>query len=88
MGNWKIPTLRQIDLLKKQSAKEVFVKLAYAIGYDKPIQASAVIDGEIVPFLKGYDLSPNGIIDLLDLKKPNFSKTAEWGHMGNNFKWL
>jgi len=77
-----------VDLLKKQSAKEVFVKLAYAIGYDKPIQASAVIDGEIVPFLKGYDLSPNGIIDLLDLKKPNFSKTAEWGHMGNNFKWL
>ena len=77
-----------VDLLKKHRAKEVFVQLAYAIGYNKPIQASAIIDGEIIPFLNGYDLSPKAIIEFLDLKKPIFAKTAEWGHMGNNFKWL
>ena len=34
-----------------------------------------------------YDLTPKGIIDFLELKKPQFQKTAEWGHMGNGFKW-
>lgn len=65
---------------------ETFVTLAYAIGYDQPLQATAICDGKIIP-IKGYDLTPKGIIKFLDLKKPNFSKTAEWGHMGNNFNW-
>jgi S-adenosylmethionine synthetase len=75
-----------VDLLEDRTASEVSVQLAYAIGYDKPIQASALIDGQH-EFVKGYDLTPKGIIDFLELKDPNFSKTAEWGHMGNNFKW-
>jgi S-adenosylmethionine synthetase len=66
---------------------ETFVTLAYAIGYDQPLQATAVCDGKVIP-IEGYDLSPNGIIKFLDLNKPMFSKTAEWGHMGNNFNWL
>lgn len=36
---------------------------------------------------KFYNLTPKGIIDFLDLRKPQFSSTAEWGHFGNNFKW-
>ena len=75
-----------VDLLKANDAKEVFVQLAYAIGYDQPLQATAVIDGVEKP-ITGIDLSPNGIIKFLDLKKPVFSQTAEWGHMGNNFNW-
>jgi len=75
-----------VDLLKANDAKEVFVQLAYAIGYDQPLQATAVIDGEEKP-ITDVDLSPNSIIEFLDLKKPIFSKTAEWGHMGNNFNW-
>ena len=75
-----------VDLLQTNNADEVFVQLAYAIGYDQPLQATAVIDGVEKP-IEGFDLSPNGIINLLDLKQPTFSKTAEWGHMGNNFNW-
>lgn len=75
-----------VDILKSSKAKEVFVQLAYAIGYDQPLQATAVIDGVEKP-ITGIDLSPNGIIDFLDLKDPVFSKTAEWGHMGNGFSW-
>lgn len=75
-----------VDLLKKNTASEVIVQLAYAIGYDKPIQASAQVDG-IHQFIKGYDLTPKGIVNHLQLKEPNYSKTAEWGHMGNNFNW-
>ena len=65
---------------------ETFVTLAYAIGYDQPLQATAECGGKSIP-IKGYDLTPKGIIDFLDLKKPQFFKTAQWGHMGNNFNW-
>ena len=76
-----------VKLLEEREADEVLVRLAYAIGYDQPLEATAIIDGDEEEVL-GYDLSPKGIIEFLDLKKPTFSKTAEWGHMGNNFKWL
>jgi len=76
-----------VDLLKQdKSRNEVFVQLAYAIGYDQPLQATAVIDG-VKTLIEGYDLSPKGIINFLDLKQPQFAKTAAWGHMGNNFNW-
>jgi S-adenosylmethionine synthetase len=76
-----------IDYLKKQNAKEVLVYLAYAIGYDQPLEATAVVDGEKHQ-VEGYDLSPNGIIKYLDLKRPIYEKTARWGHFGQNgFSW-
>ena len=75
-----------VDYLKRFNAKEVYVTLAYAIGYDQPLQATALIDGKET-IISDYDLSPKGIVKLLDLKKPKFSKTAEWGHMGQNFSW-
>lgn len=76
-----------VEYLRRYKAEEVLVRLAYAIGYDQPLEATAIIDG-VRREVEGYDLSPKGIIEFLDLKKPIFSKTAEWGHMGNNFNWL
>jgi len=76
-----------IDYLKARDAKEVYVYLAYAIGYDRPLEATVVIDGneEIVT---GYDLSPNGIIALLDLKRPIYEEVARYGHFGyEGFSW-
>jgi S-adenosylmethionine synthetase len=32
-------------------------------------------------------LSPQGIINFLELRRPQFEKTAEWGSYGNGFKW-
>jgi S-adenosylmethionine synthetase len=76
-----------VDILEQRpEAKEVFVQLAYAIGYDEPLQASALVDGEH-EFVKGYDLSPNGIIDFLKLRLPQFAETAAFGHMGSGFSW-
>jgi len=76
-----------VDILEERpEAQEVFVQLAYAIGYDQPLQASAVVDGQH-EFIKGYDLSPKGIIDFLELRKPIFSNTAQFGHMGAGFTW-
>jgi len=76
-----------IDYLKKRNAKEVFVELAYAIGYADPLEATVTIDG-LQEVVEGYDLTPKGIIDLLDLRKPQYEETAAWGHFGHpKFGW-
>ncbi len=76
-----------VDILEQRpEVKEVMVQLAYAIGYDQPLQATAIVDGEH-EFIKGYDLSPKGIIDFLELRTPIFSSTAKFGHMGAGFSW-
>lgn len=72
-----------VDYLKAQGAHEVFVSLAYAIGYDQPLEARVVIDGSSEQ-IKGYDLSPNGIIQFLDLKKPHYEQLAQYGHFGHD----
>lgn len=75
-----------VQYLKDRDASEVFCYLAYAIGVAEPLQATVVIDGaeEVV---EGYDLTPNGIIETLDLRKPQYAATAEYGHFGNDFTW-
>ena len=75
-----------VDYLKKHKAKEVFCYLAYAIGHDQPLEAAVIVDGK-QQTVKGYDLSPRGIIEFLDLKKPQYEQTARWGHFGHNFPW-
>ena len=71
-----------VDYLKKHHAAEVFVHLAYAIGYDQPLEATVTIDG-VQQVVKGYDLSPKGIIEALDLQKPIYERTATYGHFGH-----
>ena len=75
-----------VDLIKERGAREVYVWLAYAIGYSQPVEATAIIDGQR-ELVAGYDLTPNGIISYLDLKRPIYSKTAEFGHFGHEFNW-
>jgi len=76
-----------VDILEQRpEVQEVMVQLAYAIGYDQPLQATAIVDGEH-EFIKGYDLSPKGIIDFLELTKPIFGDSAAFGHMGAGFNW-
>ncbi|MFA7285726.1 MAG: methionine adenosyltransferase domain-containing protein [Candidatus Paceibacterota bacterium] len=75
-----------VDLLKKYKAKEVHIKLAYAIGKAEPVMAVANIDGIEIE-ITGYDLTPKGIFDYLKLSKIKFSKTSNWGHFGRGFSW-
>jgi S-adenosylmethionine synthetase len=79
-------------------ADEVEVQLAYAIGVADPV--SVYIDtfgtgkveqtklGDIVRDL--FKMTPRGIIDSLNLRRPIFKKTAAYGHFGRNepeFTW-
>ena len=75
-----------VDYLQKRKAKEVLVRLAYAIGYAEPLEKTVIIDGKPEE-IEGYDLTPNGIIKFLDLKRPIYAKTAEYGHYGEGFDW-
>ncbi len=75
-----------VDLLEKRGAKEVYTKLAYAIGKALPVMAVAVIDGAQEQ-ISGYDLSPKGIREFLKLDKVKYAETCQWGHFGRGFEW-
>ena len=77
---------------------EVEVQLAYAIGVAHPVSifietfgTSKVDEGEIVKTIKEeFRLTPNGIIETLDLRRPIYKKTAAYGHFGRedeDFTW-
>ena len=75
-----------VDYLKNRNAHEVLVRLAYAIGYAEPLEKTVIIDGKAEE-IEGYDLTPNGIIKFLDLKRPIYEETAKYGHYGHGFPW-
>jgi S-adenosylmethionine synthetase len=75
-----------VDLLQKNNAKEVFTKLAYAIGKAEPVMAVAVIDG-VEKEIEGYDLTPKGIREFLKLDSVKYADTCTWGHFGRGFSW-
>jgi S-adenosylmethionine synthetase len=68
-----------VDYLKQRTASEVYVYLAYAIGYPEPVEATVIIDGK-QERVEGYDLSPQAIIDTLKLREPGFEQRAAYGH--------
>ena len=71
-------------------ASKCEVQLAYAIGVAEPVSVftetfgTGKVDEETLAnaVRKVFDLRPNGIIDTLELRKPQFRKLAAYGHMG------
>ena len=78
-----------VDILNKnKDINECRVEIAYAIGIKDPVMVVVFLDGVFTRLDHcDYDLSPKSIINLLDLKKPIYQRTAMWGHYGNNNKW-
>ncbi|GBE01327.1 S-adenosylmethionine synthase [bacterium BMS3Bbin06] len=79
-------------------AERAEVQIAYAIGIPEPV--SILVDHfstgkiphqEIVRLVStNFDLTPKGIIDALDLRRPVYKKTAAYGHFGredDDFTW-
>jgi S-adenosylmethionine synthetase len=71
-------------------ASKCEVQVAYAIGVVKPVSVmvdtfgTATVDEiKIMKAVESvFDLTPKGIIDALDLRKPIYSDTAAYGHFG------
>ena len=71
-------------------AKRCEVQLAYAIGVANPVSirvdtfgtgtVSEEVLAKAVPEV--FQLTPDGIIEMLDLRKPQYRKLAAYGHMG------
>ncbi len=75
------------ELIRK-GCREVWVYLSYAIGMKEPLQMTCMDDvGNTWDIPSNYPVYPNEIIDFLELKKPIYYKTSEWGAYGNGFKW-
>jgi len=79
-------------------AKECTVQLAYAIGIAEPVSVMVdtkntglIPDQELVRLVREvFPLTPRGIIDYLDLRRPIYLKTASYGHFGRTeptFTW-
>ncbi len=72
------------------------VQLAYAIGVANPVSVyvntfgtNAIPEEEISnKIIKKFDLTPNGIINYLDLRRPIYRLTTNYGHFGKeNLSW-
>ena len=74
------------------------VQLAYAIGVAEPVSilvetfGTAKVDPAILPDLvrSHFKLTPKGIIESLNLRRPIYCKTAAYGHFGRSdpdFTW-
>jgi S-adenosylmethionine synthetase len=79
-------------------AERAEIQLAYAIGVADPVSVSVdtfgtgKIDQDKISELirEHFQLTPRGIIESLDLRRPIYQKTASYGHFGRNepeFSW-
>jgi S-adenosylmethionine synthetase len=79
-------------------AERVQVQLAYAIGVSDPVSVMVdtygtgkIDDSKITELVRAhFKLTPKGIIDDLDLRRPIYKKTAAFGHFGRTepeFTW-
>jgi S-adenosylmethionine synthetase len=78
------------NVVAARLAKRCEVQLAYAIGVREPVSVmvntfgtGTVPDSEITRAIRDtFDLTPKGICDSLDLRRPIYSPTSAYGHFG------
>ena len=86
------------NLVTAGVAERCEVQLAYAIGVPDPVsilvdtfKTGKISQEKIVKLVRDFfPLTPKGMIDHLDLRKPIYKKTAAYGHFGRNepeFTW-
>jgi S-adenosylmethionine synthetase len=79
-------------------ARQCVLQVSYAIGVAKPINVTVYTEGTgVIPDEKiaqlvqqHFDLRPRGIVQMLDLLRPIYAKTAAYGHFGREepeFTW-
>ena len=84
------------NVVANKYAKRCEIQLAYAIGVAKPVSilvntfgTGTISEEEIEEKIqKTFDLTPSGIIKTLDLRRPIFRQTTNYGHFGkSNLPW-
>ncbi|MFH0878455.1 MAG: methionine adenosyltransferase [Lentisphaerota bacterium] len=80
------------NIVAAKLARRVEVQLAYAIGYHEPVSVlvqtfgTAIVPDEKIEWAvrKVFGLRPAQIIEQLDLLRPIYEETAQFGHFGRN----
>lgn len=80
------------NIVAAKVADKCEIQLAYAIGVSQPVSISVDTFGtseyseeEITCAIrKLFNLSPDGIIEMLNLRRPIYKNTASYGHFGRN----
>ncbi|TVT29778.1 methionine adenosyltransferase [Salinicoccus cyprini] len=86
------------NIVAAKIASTCEIQLAYAIGVSEPVSISVDTFGtsdykesDIVNVIRRtFNLSPDGIIEMLDLRRPIYKNTASYGHFGredHDFPW-
>ena len=78
------------NIVANGCADKCEIQVSYAIGVEKPLSiyvntygTGKMDDEEIAKLIEDkFDLTPNGIINYLNLKEPIYSKTTNYGHFG------
>ena len=79
-------------------ARQCQVQVSYAIGVARPINITVYTEGTgVIPdekiaklVMEHFDLRPKGIVQMLDLLRPIYQKSAAYGHFGREepeFTW-
>jgi len=82
------------NIVAAKLANECLIQVAYAIGVAEPVSimvntfgTGIIPDHQLAEFIKKeIDLTPKGIIERLNLRRPIFRKTAAYGHFGREEK--
>ena len=83
-------------IVANKLAKKCEIQLSYAIGVANPVSiyvetygTNSISEERIAEIIeKNFDLTPRGIINYLELRKPIYRKTTNYGHFGKkNLKW-
>lgn len=82
------------NIVASKLAEKCLIQLSYAIGVAQPIsiyintEGTGQVDDKIISKFvhKEIDLTPKGIIERLDLRRPIYRKTSNYGHFGRNDK--
>ena len=91
MGRWVAK-----NVVAAKLASKCEIQFAYAIGHPDPVSVhvdtfgtGAVADDKIIRAInKVFSFQPAAIIDQLNLRRPIYSKTTNYGHFGKNDKDL
>ena len=84
------------NIVANKYASKCEIQLSYAIGVAKPVsiyvntyRTNTIPEEEIIKKINNkFDLTPRGIIEYLDLQKPIYKSTTNYGHFGKeNLSW-
>ena len=84
------------NIVANKLARKCEIQISYAIGIAKPVSlyintfgTNQIPEEEIIQLIEEkFDLTPQGIIECLDLRRPIYKKTTNYGHFGREeFSW-